>query len=470
MAGVGLDADYVILGAGASGMAFADQLLTDTEATMIMIDNRAKPGGHWNDAYPFVRLHGPSLNYGVNSRELGSGQIDKVGVNAGLHELATGPEICGYFDSVMRQRLLPSGRVTFLPMHDYANGIATHRLTGASTRVGFRNKLVDCTGAQTRVPATHAPPFEVADGVRCVALGELVNIKEPVDGFTIVGGGKTAMDAVVWLREQGVAADRIAWVRPREPWILNRRFVQPSYDCFEDTIGSQAREFEIISEAVSIEDLFLRLEAEGIVLRIDQAIMPTMYHCPIVSEVELRHLRSVARVIRQGHVQRIERDRIICEHGETPTTPNTVHVHCAVAGIPRLPARPVFQGTRIDVQYVRRCSPTFSAAVIARLEATLASDDEKNAAATPVPIPDTPLDWLRERLLDARNQRAWNKTEGMTEWLAQARLDRFTAMLKEAQTKPTPGIMSIGMRFQAASRPALARLQELLDEAEAVGR
>jgi hypothetical protein len=465
--GDALEAEYVILGAGATGMAFADQLLSDTEATMIMIDRRAKPGGHWNDAYPYVRLHGPSLNYGVNSRELGSGQIDKVGVNAGLHELATGPEICGYFDSVLRQRLLPSGRATFLAMHDYADGVATHLLTGARTHVGFTKKLVDCTNAKTQIPATHPPPFAVADGVRCVALGELVNIKEPVDGFTIVGAGKTAMDAVVWLREQGVDADRIAWVRPRDPWILNRRFVQPSFDCFEDTVGSLAREFEIALEAVSIEDLFLRLETERIVFRIDQSVTPTMYHCPIVSEAELGHLRSVTRVIRQGHVQRIELDRIIGDHGETSTTPNTVHVHCATAGIPRLPARPVFQADRIDVQLVRRCSPTFSAAMIARLEATLANDEEKNAAATPVPIPDTPLDWLRERLLDAQNQRAWNKTEGMVEWLSQARLDRFTAMLNQAMTNPTPEAIAIGARFQAARNPGLMRLQALLDEAEA---
>ncbi len=467
MADVELAADYLILGAGATGMAFADQLLSDTGATMIMIDRRAKPGGHWNDAYPFVRLHGPSLFYGVNSRELGSGQIDRVGVNAGLHELATGPEICGYFDSVLRQRLLPSGRVTFLSMHDYANGVATHLLTGARTRVGFTRKLVNCTNAQTKIPATHSPPFAAADDVRCVALGELVNIKEPVDGFTIVGAGKTAMDAVVWLREQGVEADRIAWVRPREPWILNRRFVQPSFDCFEDTMGSLAREYEIAMEAASIEDLFVRLEAENIVLRIDPSLTPTMYHCPIVSEVELSHLRSVTRVIRQGHVQRIEPDRIISEHGETPTTPNTVHVHCATAGIPRLPVRQVFQGDLIDVQYVRRCSPTFSAAVIAHLEANLASDVEKNAAAIPVPIPDTPLDWVRERLLDARNQLAWRKTEGMSEWLAQARLDRFTAMLNQALTSPTPEIMAIAARLQAARKPGLMRLQALLDEAEA---
>jgi hypothetical protein len=82
-----LEADYVIVGAGAVAMAFADTLLTDTEASIIMLDRRHKPGGHWNDSYPFVRLHGPSINYGVNSRPLGTGRVDQVGLNKGLHEL-----------------------------------------------------------------------------------------------------------------------------------------------------------------------------------------------------------------------------------------------------------------------------------------------------------------------------------------------------------------------------------------------
>ena len=66
-----LEVDYVIVGSGAVAMAFADTLLTDTEASIVMVDRRHKPGGHWNDSYPFVRLHGPSINYGVNSRPLG---------------------------------------------------------------------------------------------------------------------------------------------------------------------------------------------------------------------------------------------------------------------------------------------------------------------------------------------------------------------------------------------------------------
>jgi len=63
-----LSADYLIIGSGAVGMAFADTLLTETEASLIIVDSFAKPGGHWNVAYPFVRLHQPSKFYGVSSR------------------------------------------------------------------------------------------------------------------------------------------------------------------------------------------------------------------------------------------------------------------------------------------------------------------------------------------------------------------------------------------------------------------
>ena len=41
-------------------------------------------GGHWLNAYPFVRLHTPSAYYGVDSLPLGEDRIDRVGENAGL--------------------------------------------------------------------------------------------------------------------------------------------------------------------------------------------------------------------------------------------------------------------------------------------------------------------------------------------------------------------------------------------------
>ena len=55
-----IDTDYLIIGSGAVGMAFADTLLDETDAHITIVDRHGKPGGHWNDAYPFVSLHQPS--------------------------------------------------------------------------------------------------------------------------------------------------------------------------------------------------------------------------------------------------------------------------------------------------------------------------------------------------------------------------------------------------------------------------
>ena len=61
-----LTADYLIIGSGAMGMAFADVLVEESEATLIIVDKNEAPGGHWNFAYPFVTLHQPASFYGVS--------------------------------------------------------------------------------------------------------------------------------------------------------------------------------------------------------------------------------------------------------------------------------------------------------------------------------------------------------------------------------------------------------------------
>ena len=94
-----IEADYLVVGAGAMGMAFIDTLVSETEARVVVVDRHHAPGGHWTMAYPFVRLHQPSAFYGVNSSRLGSDTIDQVGWNDGLYELATAGEICAYYDA-----------------------------------------------------------------------------------------------------------------------------------------------------------------------------------------------------------------------------------------------------------------------------------------------------------------------------------------------------------------------------------
>ena len=83
-----IEADYLVVGTGAVGMAFADVILEESDATVVMIDRHNKPGGHWNVAYPFVTLHQPSHFYGVSSKELRKGRKNQRGFNKGMWELA----------------------------------------------------------------------------------------------------------------------------------------------------------------------------------------------------------------------------------------------------------------------------------------------------------------------------------------------------------------------------------------------
>jgi len=464
-----LQADYVIIGAGAVGMAMADTLAVETSADLIIVDRRAKPGGHWNDAYPFVRLHGPSATYGVNSLPLGSGRIDEVGLNRGLQELASGAEICAYLDRVMQQRLLPRGRVTWLPLHDVdADGVAISLVNGRRRRLVARRRWVDTTQADTQVPATHGPRFAVAEGVTCLTPTELTKWQQPAAGHVIIGGGKTAMDTALWLLEHGVDPEAITWIRPREAWLLNRANVQPTAPFAHRTLATMVAEFEAARDADSLPDLFARLETARLLQRIDPSTQPTMYRCAIVSEAELAQLRRIANVVRLGHVRAVETDRIVLDHGEIATSARHVHVHCSAAGLPRGPAQAVFQGQRIVPQYVRRCSPAFSAAFIAHLEATLEDEHEKNALCEPVLVPDVPLDWLRMNLQTARNQHRWSQRPALQDWLRRSRLEAYTGLFDQEQNQADPAWFAVQSRLRHARAPGLERMAALLRATERV--
>jgi hypothetical protein len=454
-----LEADYVITGAGTTAMAFADTLLSDSSATMVIADRRAKPGGHWLDAYPFVRLHGAAAVYGVNSQPLGQGAIDSVGLNRGLNELASGAEICAYFDRLMQQRLLPSGRVTYLSRHEIgADGVATSLVNGRRTRLVARRKWVDAARADSQVPATHGPNFRVADGVRCVTPTELARLAEPASGHVIVGGGKTSIDTALWLLEQGADPERITWIRPREAWLLNRADIQPTPGFAHSTLDAITTELEIARDAASVHELFTKLEARRLLLRIDPEVEPTMYRCATVSEAELAQLRRIRRVVRLGRVQAIEHDRIVFAQGELATAPGQVYVHCSSSGLPRGPVEPVFQGDRIVPQYVRRCSPSFSAAFIAHIEATLESDEEKNALCRPVRVPEEPLDWLRMHVDSAANQWRWTQQPALQAWLRASRLDAFMGLFEQ-----------VGRQAASEGDTRWAELQQRLRDARAAG-
>jgi hypothetical protein len=71
----------------------------------------------------------------------------------------------------------------------------TSRLTGETTTVRVRRRVVDARYLEPSIPATHIQPYSIKPGVRLIPVGDLVRVSGQASGFTIIGGGKTAMDA-----------------------------------------------------------------------------------------------------------------------------------------------------------------------------------------------------------------------------------------------------------------------------------
>jgi len=399
------------------GMAFVDEILTHTDATVALVERRNKPGGHWNDAYPHVRLHQPSFFYGLNSAPLGSDHIDEVGPNRGLSELASGAEVLAYYDHAMQRRFLPSGRVQFFANTEYRDGMATVVPSGETFELTARVAVVDASYMNVTVPATTPPKYEVAEGATVIAPNALASCTNP-DGYVVVGAGKTAFDAIMWLLDQQVSPDSVRWVVPRDSWLINRAVTQPG-DGFK--IGDQLR---IIADADSVESMWLGLEAAGQMLRIDADRMPDMYRCATVTEIELEQLRRVTNVIRQGRVRRITETSIELDGGSVETTPGTVHIDCTADGLEQRPIVPVFNGGRITLQTVRACQQVFSAALIGYLASRGDLDEAaRNELAGVIPHPDTPMDFVSSSLAHIHNVGRWSREAGVARWMAEARLN-----------------------------------------------
>src|SRR3954447_25596064 len=114
-----IETDYLVVGAGAMGMAFTDALIDHADVHVTLVDRRHGVGGHWLDAYPFVQLHQASVFYGVASTVLGTGAVQTSGPESGLQERARQPQIAAYYDDVLHRRFVGSCRVTFLGAHEY---------------------------------------------------------------------------------------------------------------------------------------------------------------------------------------------------------------------------------------------------------------------------------------------------------------------------------------------------------------
>jgi hypothetical protein len=457
-----IDTDYLVVGAGASGLAFVDALMTETkDVEVTVVDLQRATGGHWLHAYPFVRLHTPSSYYGVSSLALGEDRIDEAGENAGYYERASGDEVCKHF-AAAAAALTSTGRVRVLTRHDYlgsgSDGGQVRDLdTGELHDVTARRKVVDARYMEASIPATHTPPFDVTPSARVVPVNGLPNAAQTASSYAILGSGKTAADACMWLLDNHVDPDRIRWIRPRDQWFYDRRHFQP-LDQVGAVMEGLSLDAEAGAEAANIDDLFERLETTGRLVRIDRSWPATMFRGTMLSGRELDALRQIGDVVRLGHVRRIEADRIVLERGETKTSPGTLHVDCTALGLPNAPATPIFQTDRILLQQVRHLSPCFNAALIGFVEAHRNDDPEKNRLCPPNPYPSSVEDWPRMTRRTWKTEGRWLSEPDLSAWAADSRLNLLRALPDHAAEPPVQAALQ---RYLNHVTTAVERLASL---------
>jgi hypothetical protein len=473
--------DYLIIGAGAVGLAFADTLLDeDPDCHITFVDKHARPGGHWNDAYSFVALHQPSAFYGVNSLAFPSEQVDVSGPNKGLYALASGAEVTAYFERVMNHRLLPSGRVAYHRLSEFKgrdeSGTAriASIMSGEERSIAVRRKLVDATFYQTSVPSTHTRAFAVDEGVAVTIPGGLPELwKDParIPGhFVILGGGKTAMDTGVWLIEAGVDPTRIHWVRPRDSWLNNRKYVQPGEEFLGATVEAQIAHLDAFTQASDGHGVFEQLERGCYMLRIDPDVRPEMYHYAVISEGEIALLRQITQVIRTGRVTRIEPGTLHFGEMAQPVPEDALFIDCTARAVPftaEANSGPQFRGDTIVLQPVSVPLVTLSAALTAFLEAHYPDDATKNQLARTGPLTDTPETFPYAFMMNMMNRGTWSQTPEIAAWLAKARLDPTGPTIARMMAAGDPRLAALG-GFRAAVKEAMPAVIKLGMAAKAI--
>lgn len=436
------------------GMAFVDALVRNSDARVAVVDRRHAAGGHWLDAYPFVRLHQASLFYGVASTRLGGGRLQTTGPEAGLQERATAPEVCVYYADVLAD-LVATGRVVFFPGCEFTGGREFRSLLSGKRFTAPGSRLVDATYLAGDIPRTSPPPFQCDPRVRVIPVNDLVHVVDPPEQFVVVGAGKTAMDACVWLLQAGVDPGSICWVRPRDPWLLNRAVVQPDPAIFQ---AMAADTMEAVLEASNPEDLFLGLEDRGIMFRIDPAVTPTMAKAPTLAQWEMDLLRSITDVVRHGHLRSVAPGRLSFADTDVPVSTHTLVVHCAAAGLPSKPLVPIWQADAIRPRPVRVGFPCLGAALSGYVEATRTDDDTKNHVCRPSPYSNTPADWVTMHIVGGDASLAMAGEPDIREWANATTLNPARIPADRA-TDPT--VLQAVARLRATIGPAREHLKEM---------
>ena len=95
------------------------------------------------------------------------------------------------------------------------------------------------------------------------------------------------------------------------------------------------------------------LEQAGVMLRLDQNILPTRNRFATLSTADLAKLSDVKNIIRKGRLRAVTESSLVFLSGEQlELKENTLVVDCSAKGLKFKPKTKIFQGNKIILQYI----------------------------------------------------------------------------------------------------------------------
>ena len=211
--------------------------------------------------------------------------------------------------------------------------------------------------------------------------------------------------------------------------------------------------------AASLDDLFLRLEDAGIMLRIDRSVTPTMAKTPTLATWELDLLRSIENVVRLGRLTSVSRGRLELSGGLGLDRRRRAGRELCRRRPQEPAARPPLAAPGITLQPIRAGFPCFGAALAGYVEATRTDDDTKNALCRPSPYAQLPDAVGPDERLGFQNTAAFNSEPDIKDWANRVTLNPARVPPESAGSTQLDGVLE---RVQAHATPGLARLAELM--------
>jgi len=312
----------------------------------------------------------------------------------------------GYYENVIED-LKITGRFQYFPQCEYSGDGKFKSLLDETLvyQVRVLKKTVDATLTLTNIPATKIPEYGVAEGVNLVPINGIANITSDNSRFkwyVVIGAGKTGLDALLYLLDNGVDPDKIVWIVSNDCWYINRdKFLD--LNCLHSTFPEF---YETVVQSKDVNEVYERAEKINYFIRVDKKIWPKRMRAATVSSKELTKIQAIKNIVRNGRISRIEKSEIIFERGDSiSTSVETLHIDCSTAGTKfSLLKEKVFSGNKINLMMTLVTQQCTSAAVIAALEVKYPDNEvKKNECCIPFNAPQLPAQWFELNYLTNTN-------------------------------------------------------------------